>query len=81
MDITQYFINSESGKRTFIKERFLDSLSDQTMENKTLQAISELPVPTFWTTNYGHLLEKYLGSSGKRINVKNNFLKYVLSIL
>lgn len=38
--------------------------------NKTLQAISELPVSTFWTTNYDHPLEKHLEESGRKVDIR-----------
>lgn len=72
VDITQYFLNDQAGNRNFINERILDSMSDQQNNNKTLQAISELPVSTFWTTNYDHLLEKYLEESGRKVDIKKN---------
>lgn len=72
VDVTQYFFNSESRSRNFINEKILDSMSDQNVENKTLQAISELPISTFWTTNYDHLLERSLENTGKKIDVKKN---------
>ena len=72
VDITQYFLNDQAGNRNFINDRILDSISDQQHDNKTLQAIAELPVSTFWTTNYDHLLEKYLEKSGRKVDTKRN---------
>lgn len=72
VDITQYFLNDQAGNRSFINDRILDSISDQQHDNKTLQAIAELPVSTFWTTNYDHLLEKYLEKSGRKVDTKRN---------
>lgn len=72
VDITQYFLNDQAGNRNFINERILDSMSDQHHNNKTLKAISELPVSTFWTTNYDHLLEKHLEESGRKVDIKRN---------
>lgn len=68
VNLAQYYVNSK--KRTsmddLIKEKFT-SLVQPTENHKLL---AQLPISTFWTTNYDRLIEKSLENNMKSAYVK-----------
>lgn len=68
VNLAQYYVNSKqrTSMDDLIKEKFTALVSPT--ENHKL--LAQLPISTFWTTNYDRLIEKALESNMKIPNVK-----------
>jgi len=56
VEVAQYYCN-EKQSRNEINERILNRFVTDSQENESIKILSELPIHTFWTTNYDHLIE------------------------
>lgn len=67
--VAQYYCN-EKKSRSQLNELILNEFVSNGRENKGLDILSELPIGTYWTTNYDHLIEDVLQKRGKRVDIK-----------
>lgn len=69
LSIAQYYFNKQ-GTRAGINDMVLDAFVKETQYNENLEIITRLPIDTYWTTNYDHLIEESLQSNGRKADVK-----------
>lgn len=69
IEVAQYYCNEKRG-RNEINDKILNRFITESQENISIQVLTEMPIRTYWTTNYDHLLEDTLKKSGKRIDIK-----------
>lgn len=69
VEVAQYYCNEKRG-RSEINDKILNRFISGTQENVSMQLLASMPIQTYWTTNYDHLLEDTLTRSGKRIDIK-----------
>ncbi len=67
ISLAQYYLNESGGNRYSINKEILDQFARSGMQNATLNIITSLPIDTFWTTNYDHLIEESLSNVYKKI--------------
>lgn len=67
--VAQYYCN-EKKSRAQLNELILNEFVSNGRENKGLDILSQLPISTYWTTNYDHLIEDVLQKIGKRVDIK-----------
>lgn len=67
--VAQYYCNEKSS-RSQLNQLILNEFVSNSRKNKSLDILSELPIDTYWTTNYDHLIEEVLQSKGKRVDIK-----------
>lgn len=67
--LAQYSCN-EKRSRSHLNDLILNQFIRQGKPNASLKTLSELPISTYWTTNYDHLIEDALRAQGKRVDVK-----------
>lgn len=67
--VAQYHLNKH-GTRHGINERLVNEFSERSKETENHQILSSLPIETYWTTNYDHLIEDSLKRCGKTPDVK-----------
>ena len=67
--VAQYYCN-EKNSRAQLNELILNEFVSNGRENECLDILSKLPINTYWTTNYDHLIEDVLKKSGKRVDIK-----------
>ena len=67
--LAQYSCN-EKRSRSHLNDLILNQFIQQGKANASLKILSELPISTYWTTNYDHLIEDALRAQGKRVDVK-----------
>lgn len=71
--VAQYYKNEMGGNRGELNQEILNQFTKNTKENMTLNLLSELPISTYWTTNYDHLIENTLEKrNGKKVDCKRN---------
>lgn len=71
VEVAQYYCNEKRG-RSEINNKILNRFVTESQENITLNLLTDMPIRTYWTTNYDHLIEDTLRKNGKRIDIKIN---------
>lgn len=66
--LAQYHFNKY--KRNKINQVLINEFSQSAKPTDNHKILSQLPISTYWTTNYDHLIEDSLTSIGKRIDKK-----------
>lgn len=69
VSLAQYIYN-DSKTKTPLTELINNHFSQTGRINRNHEVIAELPIRTFWTTNYDKLIEQALMQAGKRPDVK-----------
>lgn len=67
--VAQYYYNQKK-TRTGINAAIYDAFTSATGENRNLNIITRLPISTYWTTNYDHLLEEGLNANNRKADIK-----------
>ncbi|MCE4957801.1 SIR2 family protein [Macrococcoides caseolyticum] len=68
--VMQYYSNEVS--RPKLDGNIMNSFEVKAKDNDNLNIVSELPINTFWTTNYDSLIEDTLKKQNKIVDVKRN---------
>lgn len=67
--LAQYHVN-KFGNRSKINQILIDEFTRNAGKTDNHTVISQLPINTFWTTNYDKLIENNLETAGKKVDVK-----------
>ncbi len=67
--VAQY-VRNQAGNRASINSTILEAFSKSVSENENVTIITKLPVYTYWTTNYDHLIEDGLRKANRNPDVK-----------
>jgi len=69
ISLAQYHVN-ENRSRTGIIKKIIQEFTQQAEPTKNHRILAQLPITTFWTTNYDTLIEDSLKSEKKVVDVK-----------
>lgn len=73
ISVAQYYKNEMGGNRSGLNQEILNQFTKNVKENNTLSVLSELPISTYWTTNYDHLIEDTLEKKAQgKVDCKRN---------
>ncbi|ETJ99320.1 SIR2-like domain protein [Eubacterium nodatum ATCC 33099] len=67
--VAQYYKN-EKGGNAGINRQILNSFNKDVELNENIKILTKLPIQTYWTTNYDHLLEEALKFNNRKADVK-----------
>lgn len=67
--VAQY-VRNKSGNRSAINSSILDAYSKDVARNENVTILTRLPIYTYWTTNYDHLIEEGLRDANRNSDVK-----------
>lgn len=67
--VAQY-VRNQTGNRSAINSTILEAYSKNVSENENVTIITKLPIYTYWTTNYDHLIEDGLRKANRNPDVK-----------
>lgn len=67
--LAQYHVNTEGG-RGRINQRLVTEFARDAEPNPAIDLLARLPVDSYWTTNYDHLIEDALKAAGRKPDVK-----------
>lgn len=70
--VAQYHVNKSGNNRDKIHRALLEEFSRNLKPNANHEKLADLPIPTFWTTNYDTLIEDALKAGGKVVDVKHD---------
>src|SRR5216684_3952538 len=66
--VAQYHLN-ERGGRQRLNQTLVSEFSERAEVSENHRILARLPIETFWTTNYDHLIEGALRAAGKRVDI------------
>ena len=69
--VTQYYQNSERSRGS-INQEIINAFSKHDEVTDTVEILTRLPIPTYWTTNYDKVLEKGLERNNRKADIKIN---------
>lgn len=69
VSLAQYYFN-KNRSRTKFNDIIINAFGNAKRPNDNHKLLSDLPIATFWTTNYDKLIEESLREKGKRYDVK-----------
>ncbi|MED4128504.1 SIR2 family protein [Shouchella miscanthi] len=67
--LAQYHVN-EFGSRSKINQVLIDEFTKRIKTTKNHTLLAQLPINTYWTTNYDQLIENNLEMAGKKVDKK-----------
>ena len=67
--VAQY-VRNKSGNRAAINTSIIDAYSKDVSRNENVNILTRLPIYTYWTTNYDHLIEEGLRTANRNADVK-----------
>lgn len=67
--LAQYHVN-KNGNPSGLQRKILEEFSDQARPTKNHEILANLPIRTYWTTNYDSLIEDALENANKRVDTK-----------
>lgn len=71
VSLAQYHVN-HNGNPSGIKRKILEEFSNQAEPTENHKILATLPIKTYWTTNYDHLIEDALKNAFKRVDIKKH---------
>lgn len=69
VEVAQYYCN-EKGGRAYINDAILNRFVKDSVDNKNIHLLAEMPIHTYWTTNYDSLLETILQEHQRKVDIK-----------
>ena len=63
VEVAQYYCNEKRG-RGELNTKILNRFITESQENSSINSLANMPIQTYWTTNYDHLLEDILSKYG-----------------
>jgi len=70
VDVAQFHLNERAQNRTEINQTLIEQFSSDHQVNSKHRILARLPIATYWTTNYDHMIETALAEAGKVVDVK-----------
>lgn len=70
ISVAQYYKNENGGNRNKLNQDILDNFTKYSSPNKCMDILATLPIKTYWTTNYDHIIENTLEKHDKKVDVK-----------
>ncbi|AQS42438.1 SIR2 family protein (plasmid) [Bacillus velezensis] len=67
--VAQYHVN-EHGGRGRLNQVLIENFTKDAQSTRNHEILSQLPIDTYWTTNYDHLIEDSLKAKNKIVDVK-----------
>jgi hypothetical protein len=68
--IAQYHFNEKGNNRHKLNQLLIEEFTQRTTLTPNHKLIAELPIQTYWTTNYDKLIEKAIEEAGRTPDVK-----------
>lgn len=70
--VAQYHLNAEHQNRTRLHQKLVDEFGDAAHATESHAILSNLPIRTYWTSNYDALIEGALKDAGRKPAVRRN---------
>lgn len=70
---TAQYIRNQNGNRAAINATIVETYNKDVAINENVSILTRLPIYTYWTTNYDHLIEDGLHNANRNADVKINY--------
>lgn len=71
--LAQYYKNKQGGTRGLINQMITEEFGTKLKISENHKILASLPIETYWTTNYDHLIEDSIRQAYKNPSVKTNY--------
>lgn len=71
--LAQYYKNEHGGSRGMLNQILIENFGKDLEISENHRILASLPIETYWTTNYDHLIENSLKEAYKTPQVKKNY--------
>ena len=68
--IAQFHINDRLGNRSIVNQSIINQFTKEAHLTKNHVILADLPINTYWTTNYDNLIERAIEEAGKTPDIK-----------
>lgn len=68
--VAQYYVNESQGNKARLTQQLVNQFGNRLTPNENHKILADLPIRTYWTTNYDNLIEKSLGNNCKKVDLK-----------
>lgn len=72
ISVAQYYKNENYGNRFSLNKGIIDQFTKEATYNRTMESLAKLPIHTYWTTNYDHVIEDTLNNNHKYVDCKRS---------
>ncbi len=70
LTLVAQYVRNKAGNRGIINESIIDAFNREVDLNENVRILTRLPIETYWTTNYDHLIEEGLREANRNADVK-----------
>lgn len=70
LTLVAQYVQNASGNRGMISKSIMDAFNREVDLNDNVRILTQLPIETYWTTNYDHLIEEGLREANRNPDVK-----------
>lgn len=71
--LAQYYKNENGGSRGILNQILIENFGAELEVSENHRILASLPIETYWTTNYDHLIENSIKDAYKTPQVKKNY--------
>ncbi len=70
LTLVAQYVRNKKGNRTPINSAIMDAFNKEVDLNENVKILTRIPINTYWTTNYDHLIEEGLREANRNPDVK-----------
>ena len=70
LTLVAQYVRNKAGNRSLINQSIMDAFNREVDLNDNVRILTRLPIETYWTTNYDHLIEDGLREANRNPDVK-----------
>lgn len=70
LTLVAQYVRNKNGNRTSINSAIMDAFNKEVDLNENVKILTRIPINTYWTTNYDHLIEEGLREANRNPDVK-----------
>lgn len=70
LTLVAQYVRNKAGNRSSINQSIMDAFNREVDLNDNVRILTRLPIETYWTTNYDHLIEDGLREANRNPDVK-----------
>ena len=70
LTLVAQYVRNKAGSRASINEAIMEAFNREVDLNENVRILTRMPINTYWTTNYDHLIEEGLREANRNPDVK-----------
>lgn len=73
LTLVAQFVRNRAGNRGTINKSIMEAFNREVDLNENVEILTRLPIETYWTTNYDHLIEEGIRKANRNADVKIDY--------